>query len=411
MIGLADCNNFFVSCERSVNPELMGKAVVVLSNNDGCAIARSNEAKALGIKMGQPMFELRHLVDSGKLIALSGNHVLYHDISVRVHKIFRRFVPKTIDYSVDEAFLDVSEIPKDAIYEIGERIRNACWTEEHIPITVGFSYTKTLAKIATEVGKKSQQSVVLLTDVEEISDILERLPIVDVWGIGRRTARNLCMYGVNTASDLLSKSRDWVRKQLGINGVRTYNELKMIPCIDLVACSRTLQDSISESRTFPVDTSNFDLLRTRFVGYASHCAARLREMNGYVSYLTVFLRTNRFHTNEVTDNPSIQIVLDRPTDSTSVIANAAIEGLIKIFNPKIRYKRGGVVLSNITPKKALQPSLFDMPDDTSEEEQLMKVIDNINESAYHPALRLASQMGDGKELRNDGFSSSFQHKK
>lgn len=198
MTGLADCNNFFVSCERAQNPQLEGRAVVVLSNNDGCAVARSNEAKRLGVKMGQPAFELRELITSEQLIALSGNHTLYRDISLRIHDIFRRYAPDTTDYSVDEAFLDMTGIPDSELPGIGAAIVKTCMEEERIPVTIGFAATKTLAKIATERGKKAGERVVMLTDQEEIGKILSDMPIGDLWGIGRRLAKRMYLAGVHT---------------------------------------------------------------------------------------------------------------------------------------------------------------------------------------------------------------------
>lgn len=175
MVGLADCNNFFVSCERTLDPSLEGRPVVVLSNNDGCAIARSNEAKRLGVKMGQPAFELRDLIESGKLIALSGNHILYRDISRKVHRLFRRFVPSAIDYSVDESFLDFSGIPAGNLRQIAEEITEACRKELGIPVTIGIAATKTLAKVATHICKKRNRRTGILTDHKEIMDEMEKL--------------------------------------------------------------------------------------------------------------------------------------------------------------------------------------------------------------------------------------------
>lgn len=225
MTGLADCNNFFVSCERSVNPSLEGKAVVVLSNNDGCVVARSNESKALGVKMGQPAFELRDMLEKGMVIALSGNHLLYRDISLKVHDVFRRFVPATLDYSVDEAFLDVSGIPTDALPAIGEAIYTACWEEMHIPVTVGFAPSKTLAKIITEISKKQRQRVGLIYGEEDALPLLDSLSITELWGVGRRLAKRLYRSGVFTVGDFFRRDVGWVRAELGVNGERSWREL------------------------------------------------------------------------------------------------------------------------------------------------------------------------------------------
>lgn len=413
LIGLVDCNNFFVSCERAVNPQLNNRAVVVMSNNDGCAVARSNEAKALGVKMGQPMFELRDLINRGELIALSGNHILYHDISVKVHNIFRRYAPSTIDYSVDEAFLDMGGMPESAVIELAKIIHSRCQIEQNIPVTIGISTTKTLAKVATELGKRSRTPIVLLNDEKQIQEVLKTTGVGDIWGIGRRMTKRLYFEGVKMASDLLSKDSMWVKSIMGINGIRICNELRGIPSIDLSACGREIQEMISETRTFDKDTNDFDFLRMRITGFVSHCCARLREMNTCCTSVTVFIRTNRFHSERGYYCPSIEVQLSRPSDDTQVILNAAMSGFMKIFDSSKYYKRAGIVLSKIIRKEAIQMSLFDDNDDamTPNDSNLMKVIDNINKDSYQPTLRLASQMSEEVLVRNTGYSSSFQFKK
>ncbi len=299
MLGLVDCNNFFVSCERTLDRSLEGRAVVVLSNNDGCVVARSNEAKQLGIKMGQPAFEIRDLIVHGDVVALSGNHLLYRDISLRIHDIFRRYAPRTIDYSVDEAFLDMEGIPDDVLEEIGLEICKRCWAEEHIPVTVGFAPSKTLTKIATEVGKKSSRRVVTLFDEQERKQIMDRLPIRELWGIGRRLAKRLYMDGIYTIGAFYDREIMWVRSKLGINGERSWRELHGQPCIELSHLDRKVQDSISETRTFATDISDFDYLRSRIAIFCSHVARRLRAMNAECGEICVFLSSNRFHRSHI----------------------------------------------------------------------------------------------------------------
>ena len=217
MIGLADCNNFFVSCERSINPALDGKPVVVLSNNDGCVVARSNESKRLGVKMGQPAFEIRDMIEKHRIIALSGNHLLYRDISLRVHDIFRRFVPSALDYSVDESFLDVNGIPVDVLPEIGEAIYDACWKEMRIPVTIGFAPTKTLAKIATEVSKKGGQRLGIIYDEADAVKIYDNIPIYDLWGVGRRLTKMLYQNGVYTIRSARTGIRGHYHDGIGLD--------------------------------------------------------------------------------------------------------------------------------------------------------------------------------------------------
>lgn len=414
MWGLADCNNFFVSCERSINPALEGKAVVVLSNNDGCAVARSNESKRLGVRMGQPAFELRDMINRGELIALSGNHLLYRRISIKVHDIFRRYVPETLDYSVDEAFLDVRGVEMSWLPVMGQELVDACLKEAKIPVTVGFAPTKTLAKVATELGKHSDRRVVILNDREEIARALAELEIGEVWGIGRRNARKLYVKGVHTAADFIARPMAWVRQLMGVNGEKTWRELNGEACIELNHIGRTVQDSISETRTFPHDENDYDYLRSRIAIYASDCARRLRDMHARCAAISVFLRTNRFHPERGYYAPETTVTFKTPVNDTQVLVNAALQGLAKIFNPNVYYKRGGVWLTGITAAEAYTPSLFEEPENVkpqqSEENRkhLFKAIDNINKTVGLPVIKLASQLVAGQPGHNDGYSSSFQ---
>lgn len=409
MIGLADCNNFFVSCERTVNPSLCGRPVVVLSNNDGCAVARSNEAKQLGVRMGQPAFELRHLIESGKLIALSGNHLLYREKSIRIHDILRRFVPSTLDYSVDESFLDFSGIPREVIPDIALSIHKTCLQEEGIPVTVGVSFTKTLAKIANTTAKKALQPVAILDSDEAIRERLASLSIGDLWGVGRNIAKKLIANGVFTAVDFADRPLIWVRKLLGINGERSWRELHGESCIELSHLSRPMQDSISETRTFPIDIDDFDYIRARIAIYCAHVAKRLRAMGGRCGVITVFLRTNRFHTERGYSAPQTCVKFSEPVDDTAVLTSAAVEALGHIFEPGTLYKRAGVILSDISSARTT-PSLFESEEASRariHSKALMQTLDRLNIGAGPHVVKLASQLTKGHIGHNDGYSSSF----
>lgn len=411
MIGLADCNNFFVSCERTLNPALEGRAVVVLSNNDGCVVARSNEAKRLGIRMGEPAFKIRDMLIRGDVIALSGNHLLYREISLRIHEILRHFAPSTLDYSVDESFLLMDGIPDAELYTIGQAIADTCMQLEHIPVTVGFAPSKTLAKVATEVGKKSGRRVVVLNDKEEISKILMSLPIQELWGMGRRLTKRMYLSGVYTIGDFSARDLAWVRGKLGVNGERSWRELHGESCIELSHIDRGLQDSISETRTFPTDINDFDYLRARIAIYCAHVSKRLRAMKGRCSEICVFLRTNRFHTEKGYFAPEASARLEPAVNDASIITNAGISLLEKIYDPNICYKRAGVILSKITPDDVYAPTLFD---DTEAERvqkmksrNLMKAIDKLNTGVGPHIMKLATEMTQGHPGHNDGYSSSF----
>ena len=411
MIGLADCNNFFVSCERSIDPTLDGQPMVVLSNNDGCVVARSNEAKRMGVKMGQPAFEIKDLIHSGKILAYSGNHLLYREKSLRVHDIFRRFVPATIDYSVDESFLDMSGIPDSLIPGIGEAICEACWEEERLPVTLGFAPTKTLAKIATEVGKKQGVKVLCMPEAEMFVPMMERMPISDLWGVGRRLTKRLYLKGVLTIADFANKELWWIRKELGVMGERSWRELHGEACIDLSHVSRKIQDSISESRTFPTDVDDFDYLRSRIANYCAHVSKRLRAMEGECGELSVYLATNRFHRERGYHSPHATVVFSEPVDDSAIITRAAVDCLEHIFMPGLAYKRGGVVLGKITHRRPLSASLFE---DVEEENKriersrrLMRAVDGLNLGVSDHVVKLASQLIKDRDGHNDGYSSSF----
>lgn len=411
MIGLADCNNFFVSCERTLNPELEDRAVVVLSNNDGCVVARSNEAKRLGIRMGQPAFQIRNLMETGQVMALSGNHLLYRAISLRVHNILRRYAPATLDYSVDESFLLMDGIPTRELPVIGEAIWRACWDEEHIPVTVGFAPSKTLAKIATEVGKKNARCVVVLEREEDWMEICDRLSIGEMWGIGRRLAKRLYGCGVYTIGDFARRPVTWIRATLGVTGERSWRELHGEDCIQLDFKQRKLQDSISESRTYPMDVDDFDYLRARIAIYCAHVSKTLRAQGGQCASMTVFLQTNRFHLERGYQSPSACCTFEPPTADTITITNAGVALLEHIFTPGIAYKRAGVVLKDLTPAREIAPSLFDEDNVQLEVMQrsrrLMRILDSINAGPGAHMVKLASQITNGHPGHNDGYSSSF----
>lgn len=414
MVGLADCNNFFVSCERSRNESLKNRPVVVLSNNDGCVVARSNEAKRLGIKMGQPAFEIRHLVLGDQVIALSGNHLLYRDISLKVHDIFRRYAPRTIDYSVDEAFLIMDGIPQHILPSIGEAIAEEAHRKLDIPVTIGFAPTKTLAKIVTEDCKHSGRFVGLLpNDPEAIEPLLKETQVGELWGIGRRLARKLYLSGVFTASDLARRERVWIRGHFGVNGERTWRELHGEPCIELEHIERPLQDSISETRTFPEDVDDYDYIRARIAIYAADCARQLRKMRGLACRVAVFMATNPFHPERLYYRPYASFDFPDGVSDTVTIVKKAIELLDSVFKPDIPVKRAGVILSEIEPDR-MQTSLFATEDEISRStvnRKLMKAVDSLNPGVGHPCIRLASQIVCGHAGHNDGYSSSFQSPK
>lgn len=411
MVGLADCNNFFVSCERTLNPALENQPVVVLSNNDGCVVARSNEAKRAGIKMGQPAFQIKDRIRNGEIIALSGNHLLYREISLKVHEIFRRYAPKTLDYSVDEAFLLMDGIPDNQLWTIGEAIASNCWDELHIPVTIGFAPSMTLAKIVSESCKKRGRRVGVLLEAEKARSVLKKMSISDLWGVGRRLSKRLYTSGIYTIADFADRDLSWIRATMGINGERSWREIHGEQCIELSHLQAPLQDSISESRTFPEDVDDYDYLKARIAIYASDCSKKLRAMGGECRIVGVMLETNRFHKERGIARPEGSVRFEVPTSDTVYISHAAISVLDRIYIPDIAFKRAGVWLEDIVPSNSIVPSLFDSPESIQEKavrSHLMKAIDSINLVPGRPVLRLASQITQGHPGHNDGYSSSFQ---
>ncbi len=414
MFGLADCNNFFVSCERTRDPRLERRPVVVLSNNDGCVIARSNEAKALGVKMGQPAFQIKDLIADGRLLALSGDHLLYRSLSMKVHDIFRRFAPSTQDYSVDEAFLDMDGIPPGELYNIGTEIYRCCLSELGLPVTIGFAPTKTLAKIVTETCKKRGRPTGVITDPLDAIPVMSEMPIGELWGVGRRLAKKLYVNGMHTIADFAAKDRRWIRSALGVTGERSWLELHGTPCITLEHTEHALQDSISESRTFPEDVTDYDYVRARVSIYTADCAKKLRTMKGVCRRIGVFLSTNPFRSDISRRTFSAAMDLDDWTDDTLILIQAAENVLDSIFITDIPLKRAGIWMDNIKDRRSIPPSLFVQPEvlaRKSVHSRLMKAIDSINTVPGSQSLKLASQLVNGHPGHNDGYSSSFQSPK
>ncbi|MCM1490589.1 MAG: Y-family DNA polymerase [Muribaculum sp.] len=403
-----------MSCERTLNPGLENRAVVVLSNNDGCVVARSNEAKRAGIKMGQPAFQIKDRLQSGEIIAISGNHLLYRDISLKVHEIFRHYAPKTLDYSVDEAFLLMDGVPDSSLREIGLAIARDCWSKLHIPVTIGFAPSKTLAKIVSECCKKKGKPVGVLLNAGDAREVLCKMSIADLWGIGRRLSKRLYSSGIYTIADFADKDVAWVRSNLGINGERSWRELHGEHCIELSHVETSLQDSISESRTFPEDVADYDYIRARIAIYAADCCKKLRKMGGKCSLLGIMLETNRFHQERGVARPQGSLRFDSPTNDTVMVCQAAIRLLESIFPHGLSFKRAGVWMSEIVPESSETPSLFEPEQNIAlkrSRASLMKAIDNINVGPGIPILKLASQITQGHPGHNDGYSSSFQSPK
>ncbi len=386
MIALVDCNNFYASCERIFRPHLIKKPVAVLSNNDGCVIARSNESKSLGLKMGEPIFKKRYLVDRHNIHLFSSNFALYGDISKRVFDIVARDVPAYEIYSIDEAFLDFSGIKDPYNYAIHLRDKVRRWTG--VPISIGISYTKTLSKVAGHIAKKSDDGVCYLKDKSQISDILGKLPLDEIWGVGVRYAIKLKKYGIHTASDLLECDETWVRKMMNVVGLRMVRELKCIPHFNLEE-DRSMKKSICTSRSFSVEVKEYSRMSEYVSMFASRCSEKLRSEQACARSISVFMYTNRFRPRARQYSGYFSMDFHTASSDAITVTKLAIECLKKIFKSGYSYKKAGVTLSGIVPRNQVQLSLFDSSD-RKKSDKLMETMDAINGNMGRDILKLSS---------------------
>jgi len=386
MFGLVDCNNFYASCERAFNPSLNGKPVVVLSNNDGCVIARSNEAKVIGIKMGVPAFHIKELVHTHNVKVFSSNHALYGDMSVRVMSILTEQVPEIEIYSIDEAFILLEGIRN--LTNVGTNIVNKVTQGTGIPVSLGIAPTKTLAKIANKFAKKypAYDKVCIIDTEEKRIRALQLTEITDVWGIGKKQASKLGQQGVKTAYDFTQISGTWVRKNMTVVGERTWKELKGISCIDMEKAPPP-KKQICTSRSFGKMIEYFDPMAEAVATFASACARKLRQQNAYAMSLMIFIHTNNFREDLPQYWRNTIVKLPIPTADTLEIVHYALEGLKNIFISGFQYKKAGVIITEIT--EVAQLGLFDTIN-RAKRERLMQAIDKINGN-YACHIKLAIQ--------------------
>lgn len=390
MFALADCNNFFVSCERAFRPDLEGRPVIVLSRNDGCAIARSNEAKRLGIKMGDPLFKIRDLVEQHNIAIFSTNMSLYADFSRRVRAVLRESAPFIEVYSIDEAFLDLRGIENVDFDRFAKELSARCRRFTCIPVSVGVAPTKTLAKIAAELCKSypKLRGGCFMHRPQDIEKVLKRWPIEDVWGIGRRSTPRLKVIGVNTAYDFTQLSEHYVRREMGVTGLRTWRELRGTPAIEFEAGTDAKQ-SICNSRSFSTEIYDRKELLEQLAKFATMTAEKLRSQHSVCSHLTVFAATNRFHENEVQQYGHICIPFVEPTDSTIDIVRATREALDEIFVRGTGYKKAGVIASGIMPREGVSVSMFN-GEHQERHRRLMQTLDSINNRVGDGSVVVAS---------------------
>lgn len=379
VFALADCNNFYASCERAFNPALENRPVVVLSNNDGCIIARSAEAKAAGIGMGAPYFKVRRQLEQVGASVFSSNYALYGDMSARVMAILGRFAPGIEVYSIDEAFLDLAGVPGGATHH-ARRLRATVLRWTGIPISVGMGATKTLAKIANRFAKKHPQSrgVFDLTTCPDPDAVLAATEIGDVWGIGPRHARRLRDKGVLTALDFRNLDRDWVQKKMTVTGLHTLLELRGMPCLDFESLPKPKKTIVS-SRSFGSPVQSLEQLQEALACYTTRASEKLRRQKSTANGVLVYVQTNRFMAGAPQYSNSVHVPLDRGSNYTPMLIKAAAKGLDSIYRTGFDYKKCGVMLTGIEPENGRWMSFFELPpDDRPQDAPLMRTLDEIN---------------------------------
>ncbi len=390
MYALVDCNNFYASCERVFNPSLNSKPVVVLSNNDGCVIARSNEAKDLGIPMAAPAYQYQELMEKNDVAVFSANFALYGDMSGRVMDVLSMFCPTMEIYSIDEAFLDFTGFDLHDIEETGRQMKQRVMQWTGIPISVGFAPTRALAKAANRIAKKFPErtgGVYKMETEEQRVKALKWLRVEDVWGIGRRHARRLTEMNIRTAYDFTQLSDRWVRDVMTVTGLRLKHDLEGKPSIQNEDVSD--KKSIATTRTFEKNYTDFNLIKERIACFAVSCGEKLRRQRSCCNALMVFLYTNGFREDQPQYKQNIVIKLPFATNSSMELVHFATAALESIYRQGYGYKKAGVIVMDFTPEANQQLTLFESRN--VKHVSLMKTVDNINRSYGMQKIRLAVQ--------------------
>jgi DNA polymerase V len=394
-IGLIDCNNFYVSCERVFQPELRKRPVVVLSNNDGCVIARSNEAKALGLKMGAPLFKAQDLIEEHNVTVYSSNYALYGDMSQRVMEALQEFTPEVEVYSIDEAFMSLDEEGGRTFHARGADIREKVLKWTGIPVSVGIAQTKTLAKVANQVAKNdvTLQGVLDLMPIDVQTEALEQTPVGKVWGVGPAYSKLLKEAGITMARKLRDADRRWIRQRMTVVGARIVEELRGVSCLPLEQCP-SKKKSVTCSRSFGVTVESLSELREAVSLYMSRAAERLRRFRLAAGVVTVFINTNRF-SNDAQYGNSITYELAYSTDSTQELLEWGLKGLEQIYRHGYTYKKAGVILNQLVPADQLSRRFFG---DAAFERvrRVQKAVDEINRRHGRDTVRFGAAQPKGQ---------------
>lgn len=408
MYALIDCDAFYVSCERVFQPQYNGRPVIVLSNNDGCAIARSEEAKALGIEMGAPLHFVRDIVDKHRVKVFSSNYTLYGDMSNRVYSLYDQFSPHIENYSIDESFLFLGNMPFCSLNRMAITLRRKVKQWTGIPVSIGLAPTKTLAKMANRYAKKTLREVgVYSLDTEEkIKAVLRWCPIGDVWGIGRQYEAKLKEIGVHTAYDLTQLSEEWIRKNMTVVGQRMYNELRGIPSIAFEEVAPA-KKGICTSRSFGKLITDKDEIKEAVANHAAACALKLRRQDSCAGLLQVFLLTNPHRTQDRQFAKQITMQLPRATNHTNLMLYYAMKGVDMLYKQGYNFNKAGVIVEDIVPEGQVQGALWDDHSKPTSK-ALMKAMDAVNSRMGDKTVRMARQgYNSGWKLRSEHLSKCY----
>lgn len=404
--ALIDCDNFYVSCERVFRPDLIGKPVVVLSNNDGCIVSRSNEAKKLGIQMGIPYFKAEEVIKENRVSVFSSNYALYADISSRVVEILKMFSPNIEVYSIDEAFITLN-LTHSNFTKYGKEIRERILKDVGIPTTVGIAYTKTLTKIATKIGKKNIEYGGVVSLLDENDMYLEMVDVEDIWGVGRQYSKWLRSINISNAKALKYANRQIIRHRMTVQGLKTVLELNGIDCIPLNS-NRVLKKSITSSKSFGIKTDSLEDIKRALAIDVAQAGEKLREQGSVAGTLTVFILSNPFKTLFYSN--SISITLPYRVSDTPNLIKYSLIGLERIFKSGYIYKKCGVVLTNISTVKDVQLDLFNSSfiNDFNIKNKAMITMDRINRKWGRDTIKIGSMgIENTLKMKQDMISNRY----
>ncbi|KAF2520048.1 Y-family DNA polymerase [Flavobacterium salilacus subsp. salilacus] len=407
MYALVDCNNSYASFERVFNPKLQNVPVVVLSNNDGCVIARSNESKALGIKMGEPYFLIKDKIKEHNIRVLSSNYTLYADMSNRLMTMLENYTPDVEVYSIDEAFMYFKGFDNFSLYDIGKQIHQDLLKGVGVPVSIGFAPTKALSKIANRIAKKYPEhtgNYYIIDNEDKRVKALKWTKIEDVWGIGRQHAKKLMSIGANTAYDFTQLNDNYVRKYFSVVGLRLLHDLRGIPTIQQEEVKD--KQNIACTRSFDYMITEYELMQERISTFTTTVAAKLRKQGSNCEVIYVFIRSNRHRHDLAQYNTGYSIKLPYPTSSTFELNKHAQKALKLIFKEGYHYKKAGVILMGITKDETKQLSMFEY--ENPKHKVLMNVIDSVNKKMLGEKIKFGrNDLSRKWKMKQDFLSQRF----